>query len=100
MEIPDWLRSYSSSTNPETIDVLWFDSSGETLRYAFEVSHTSDLRKDLASLIGIIDVVKGAFIVAPEERREAFNKLLQGCPYSRHKTRLTFYIIQRSCKTI
>ncbi len=90
VEIPDWLRSYPSSTSPETIDVLWFDSSGETLRYAFEVSHTSDLRKDLASLMGIIDVVRKAFIVAPEERREAFNKLLQGRPYSRHKTRLHF----------
>ncbi len=89
-DIPEWLKSYPSSRSPENIDVLWFDSSGESLRYAFEVSHSSDLRVDLSSLMGIIDIVRKAFIVAPEERKEAFIKLLNRRPYSKHRKRLGF----------
>ena len=89
-DIPEWLRSYPSSSNPENIDVIWFDSSGEAPRYAFEVSHTSDLRKDLSTLAGIADVIRKGFIVAPEERRKEFEKLLRGRPYSPYRVRLGY----------
>ena len=72
-EIPEWLKAYSNIA--ENIDIIWFNPSGDIPRYSFEVSHTSELRKDLSNLISIIDHVKMGFIVAPEERKNNFRKI-------------------------
>ncbi len=61
--------------NPEDIDVLWLDSTGERLVYAFEVSHTTDITKDATALRDLASIAEGVFIVAPNNRRNEFERL-------------------------
>ena len=74
-ELPQWLVYYSSIRNPEDIDVLWLDSTGERLVYAFEVSHTTDITKDATALRDLASIAERVFIVAPDNRRNEFEKL-------------------------
>ena len=74
-ELPLWLIYYRSIRNPEDIDVLWLDSTGERLVYAFEVSHTTDITKDATALRDLASIAEGVFIVAPDDRRREFEKL-------------------------
>ncbi len=89
-KLPEWLMMKPSSNDPEEVDVLWFDSSGDDLRYAFEVSHTSDMRKDLAVLVGMSGITSKLFIVAPEKRRPRFKDLIEGKPFRKDRDRLGF----------
>lgn len=89
--LPEWLMvKYSKSEDPSRIDVIWLDSSGEELRYAFEVSHTSDMRKDLATLISISSLTSKVFVMAPNSRRDEFERLLEAKPFSSYKSKLGF----------
>lgn len=89
-DLPDYVKVYPHP-NPEGIDIMWFNPNADALKYVFEVSHTSDMKKDLASLIGIIKIVyEKAFIVAPENRREEYKKLIQTIPYRQYRNKLGF----------
>ena len=89
-KLPEWLMVKPSSNDLEEVDVLWFDSSGDDLRYAFEVSHTSDMRKDLTVLVGMSGITNKLFIVAPEKRRSRFKDLVEGKPFRKEKGKQGF----------
>ena len=74
-ELPQWLIYYRGIRNPEDIDVLWLDSSGERLVYAFEVSHSTDITKDATALLDLAPIAERVFIVAPDNRKSEFEKL-------------------------
>jgi len=74
-ELPQWLLYYSSIRNPEDIDVLWLDSAGEKPVYGFEVSHTTDITRDATALRDLALIMETVYIVAPDNRRNEFEKL-------------------------
>jgi len=74
-KLPQWLIEYRSIRNPEDIDVLWLDSTGEKPVYAFEVSHTTDITKDATALQDLASIVERVFIVAPDNRKNEFERL-------------------------
>ncbi|WP_131160830.1 hypothetical protein [Aeropyrum pernix] len=74
-ELPQWLGSFPGIRNPEDIDVIWLDSTGERPVYAFEVSHTTDITKDATALRDLASITERVFIVAPDNRRGEFEKL-------------------------
>jgi len=89
-DLPDYVKVYPHP-NSEGIDIMWFNPNADALKYVFEVSHTSDMKKDLASLIGIIKIVyEKAFIVAPENRKDEYQRLIQTTPYRQYKNKLGF----------
>jgi hypothetical protein len=80
-ELPQWLIYYRSIRNPEDIDVLWLDSTGERLVYAFEVSHTTDITKDATALRDLASIAERLFIVAPDNRRNEFERLSKSAQF-------------------
>lgn len=80
-ELPQWLIYYTSIRSPEDIDVLWMDSTAERLVYAFEVSHTTDITKDATALRDIASIAERVFIVAPDDRRNEFEKLKKSAQF-------------------
>lgn len=80
-ELPQWLIYYRSIRNPEDIDVLWLDSTGERLVYAFEVSHTTDITKDATALRDLASIAERVFIVAPDNRRSEFERLKRSAQF-------------------
>ncbi len=73
------------------IDFVVFDGLSEgDLRYAFEMSHTSYMRKDLTVLVGMSGITNKLFIVAPEKRRPRFKNLIEGKPFRKDRDRLGF----------
>lgn len=80
-ELPQWLIYYTSIRNPEDIDVLWLDSTGERLVYAFEVSHTTDITKDATALRDLASIAEGVFIVAPDNKRSEFERLKKSAQF-------------------
>ena len=80
-ELPQWLIYYTSIRSPEDIDVLWLDSTGERLVYAFEVSHTTDITKDATALRDLASIAEGVFIVAPDNRRSEFERLKKSAQF-------------------
>ena len=80
-ELPQWLILYSSIRNPEDIDVLWLDSTGERLVYAFEVSHTTDITKDATALRDLASIAEGVFIIAPDSRKNEFERLKKSAQF-------------------
>ena len=80
-ELPQWLILYSSIRNPDDIDVLWLDSTGERLLYAFEVSHTTDITKDATALRDLASISNKVFIVAPDNRQNEFDRLKKSAQF-------------------
>lgn len=80
-ELPQWLIYYASIRNPEDVDVVWLDSAGERLVYAFEVSHTTDITKDATALRDFASIAEGVFIVAPDNRRSEFERLKKSAQF-------------------
>jgi len=80
-ELPQWLIHYTSIRSPEDVDVLWLDSTGEKLVYAFEVSHTTDITKDAIALRDLASIAERVFIVAPSSRRSEFEKLKKSAQF-------------------
>jgi len=80
-ELTQWLMYFPSIRNPEDIDVIWLDSTGQRLAYAFEVSHTTDITKDATALRDLSSIAEGIFIVAPSNRKGEFEKLKKSAQF-------------------
>lgn len=87
-QIPPFAGERDMKTVKE-IDVLWFNED-QNPEYSFEVEHTTDIVHGLDRQIQLQHLYVKFVIVAPEEKREKYESLLDRVQYRRIRDRFRF----------
>lgn len=87
-EIPPF-ASDRDLTWARRIDIMWFNED-ENPTHCFEVEHTTDIVHGLDRLIQLQHLYVKFFIVAPEDKRQKYESLLNRIQYRRIRDRFSF----------
>lgn len=89
IEIPPF--SYENLANrAKTIDVIWFNERKMPNSF-FEVEHSTDIQNSVTKFCDLQDFHSRFIIVAPQYRREQFNKVLSRTAFKDVKDRVKFH---------
>jgi hypothetical protein len=87
-EIPNF--SYDQIINrARTVDVIWFNERKMPNSF-FEVEHSTDIQNSVTKFCDLQDFNSRFFIVAPQKRREQFEKVLSRTAFKDIKERVRF----------
>ncbi len=87
-EIPNF--SYDQIINrARTVDVIWFNERKMPNSF-FEVEHSTDIQNSITKFCDLQDFNSRFFIVAPQKRREQFEKVLSRTAFKDIKERVRF----------
>ena len=88
VEIPKF--SYDLLINrAKTVDVIWFNDRKMPNSF-FEVEHSTDIQNSVTKFCDLQDFSSRFFIVAPENRREQFYKVMNRTAFKDIKQRVNF----------
>ena len=88
IHIPEF--SYENLTDrARTIDVIWFNERNMPNSF-FEVEHSTDIQNSVTKFCDLQDFSSRFFIVAPENRREQFYKVMNRTAFKDIKQRVNF----------
>lgn len=88
IEIPRF--TYDQLINrARTVDVIWFNDRNMPNSF-FEVEHSTDIQNSVTKFCDLQDFSCRFFIVAPENRREQFNKVMNRTAFKDIKQRVRF----------
>ncbi len=89
IQIPQF--SYESITDrAKTVDAIWFNDRKMPESF-FEVEHSTDIQNSVAKFCDLQDFYSRFFIVAPRNRKEQFDKVLQRTAFRDMKGRILFH---------
>lgn len=102
--------SYDCLTNrAKTVDIIWFNERKMPNSF-FEVEHSTDIQNSVIKFCDLQDFKSYFFIVAPQNRKEQFDKVMNRTAFKDIKDRVAFrsyesinkqyelMCIQRTCK--
>ena len=82
--------SYKELTDrARTVDVIWFNERNMPDTF-FEVEHSTDIQNSITKFCDLQDFSSRFFIVAPENRREQFYKVMNRTAFKDIKQRVNF----------
>lgn len=83
--------SYEELTNrAKTIDVIWFNERNMPNSF-FEVEHSTDIQNSITKFCDLQDFHSRFLIVAPQKRREQFEKVISRTAFRDMKDRIGFH---------
>lgn len=86
--MPDF--SYNEITKrASTVDVIWFNERKMPNSF-FEVEHTTDIQNSVAKFCDLRDFYSRFYIVAPQKRKEQFDKVMSRSAFKEMKGRIGF----------
>lgn len=86
--MPDF--SYNEITKrASTVDVIWFNERKMPNSF-FEVEHTTDIQNSVAKFCDLRDFYSRFYIVAPQKRKELFDKVMSRSAFKEMKGRIGF----------
>jgi len=89
IHIPDF--SYGKLTNrAKTVDVIWFNDRGMPNSF-FEVEHSTDIQNSVVKFCDLQDFNSRFLIVAPQNRREQFEKVMGRTIFKDIRNRVGFH---------
>lgn len=89
IEVPTF--SYPQLLNrAKTIDVIWFNDRGMPNSF-FEIEHSTDIQNSITKYCDLQDFNSRFMIVAPEKRREQFEKVISRTAFREIKDRVNFH---------
>lgn len=88
IEVPNF--SFPEQTNrAKTIDVIWFNSRNMPDSF-FEVEHTTDIQNSVTKFCDLQDFNSRFIIVAPENRHDQFEKVMNRTAFKQIRSRVSF----------
>lgn len=82
--------SYEELTNrAKTVDVIWFNERNMPNSF-FEIEHSTDIQNSVAKFCDLQDFYSRFFIVAPQKRREQFDKVMGRSAFRGMRGRIEF----------
>ncbi len=82
--------SYKELTNrAKTVDVIWFNERNMPNSF-FEIEHSTDIQNSVAKFCDLQDFYSRFFIVAPQKRREQFDKVMGRSAFRGMRGRIEF----------
>lgn len=94
--LPDF--SYDELTNrARTVDVIWFNERKMPNSF-FEVEHTTDIQNSVAKFCDLSDFYSHFYIVAPQNRKEQFLKVMNRSAFKDMKDRIKFSSYETICE--
>lgn len=89
IKIPEF--SYKDITNrARNVDVIWFNERNMPNSF-FEVEHSTDIQNSVAKFCDLQDFYSRFLIVAPQNRREQFDKVMQRTAFKDMRNRIYFH---------
>ena len=89
IHIPEF--SYEKLTDrARTVDVIWFNERNMPNSF-FEVEHSTDIQNSVAKFCDLQDFHSRFLIVAPQNRREQFDKVMSRTAFKDVKNRVNFH---------
>lgn len=73
-----------------TVDVIWFNDRNMPNSF-FEVEHSTDIQNSVAKFCDLQDFNSRFLIVAPQNRREQFNKVMERTAFKTMQQRIKFH---------
>lgn len=90
--------SYSELTNRErTVDVIWFNERKMPSSF-FEVEHSTDIQNSITKFCDLQDFHSRFLIIAPQNRREQFDKVMSRTAFKDIKDRVSFHSYENISK--
>lgn len=87
--------SYSELTNrAKTVDVIWFNERNMPNSF-FEVEHTTDIQNSVIKFCDLQDFHSNFYIVAPENRRGQFEKVMGRTAFKEIRDRIKFHTYEK-----
>lgn len=88
VKIPEF--SYQEITNrAKTVDVIWFNDRKMPNSF-FEVEHSTDIQNSVTKYCDLQDFNSRFFIVAPQNRKDQFEKVMSRAAFNNIKGRVKF----------
>lgn len=85
--------SYKELTDrARTVDVIWFNERNMPDTF-FEVEHSTDIQNSITKFCDLQDFNSRFLIVAPQNRKEQFDKVISRTAFKEVKKRVSFYTI-------
>ena len=89
IRIPNF--SYESVTDrAKTVDVIWFNERKMPNSF-FEVEHSTDIQNSVTKFCDLQDFHSRFLIVAPQNRKEQFDKVMSRTAFKEVKERVAFH---------
>ncbi len=83
--------SYKELTErAKTVDVIWFNERNMPDTF-FEVEHSTDIQNSITKFCDLQDFNSRFLIVAPQNRKEQFDKVISRTAFKEVKKRVSFY---------
>lgn len=96
VHIPNF--SYETLTDrARTVDVIWFNERKMPNSF-FEVEHSTDIQNSVTKFCDLQDFHSRFLIVAPENRREQFDKVMSRTAFKEVKERVAFHSYENILK--
>lgn len=90
--------SYSELTNrARTVDVIWFNERKMPSSF-FEVEHSTDIQNSITKFCDLQDFHSRFLIIAPQNRREQFDKVMSRTAFKDIKDRVSFHSYENISK--
>lgn len=80
-----------------TVDVIWFNERNMPDSF-FEVEHTTDIQNSVAKFCDLRDFYSRFYIVAPQNKKEQFLKVMDRSAFKEMKDRIEFSSYETICK--
>lgn len=85
------LFSYGSFTDrARTVDVIWFNERNMPNSF-FEIEHSTDIQNSVTKFCDLQDFYSRFLIVAPQNRKEQFDKVMERTAFKEVKERVAFH---------
>lgn len=96
VQIPKF--SYDQLTNrARTVDVIWFNERNMPNSF-FEVEHSTDIQNSVTKFCDLQDFHSRFYIVAPQNRREQFRKVMDRTAFKDIRNRVFFHAYEEISK--
>lgn len=96
IHIPEF--SYGQLTNrARTVDVIWFNERNMPNSF-FEVEHSTDIQNSVTKFCDLQDFNSRFLIVAPQNRRKQFEKVMSRAAFKEIKNRVAFHTYENISK--
>ncbi len=96
IRIPNF--SYENLTDrAKTVDVIWFNERKMPNSF-FEVEHSTDIQNSVTKFCDLQDFHSRFLIVAPQNRKEQFDKVMSRTAFKEVKERVAFHSYESICK--
>lgn len=96
IRIPNF--SYDNLTDrARTVDVIWFNERNMPDSF-FEVEHSTDIQNSVTKFCDLQDFNSRFFIVAPQNRKKQFDKVMSRTAFKDVKKRVIFHSYESICR--